>query len=244
MTAAIQNRVEDHISLSLATALVTECKLQDQVYVRQVQSLLADRRLRTVLQPGSKSRTSLVQLLRAFDIRSPGLLAQLQALPVLLPFYQATLEEADQGFLQIFRRAELQGGISMRSLVQNWVPWQLRGVCTGPFQVLANLDSELLYRSQCYVLRPKDADSSEAPSDAAADPAFYLGLVSSLLEEENITRSNWLALISSNALGLAICSLASPHKAYAIGGDRILARARNSLQVRTAKFCARDVFVC
>jgi hypothetical protein len=231
VTATIQSRLNDGSSLAFASALVAECKLQDQVYINQMQMLLANRRLRAVLQPGSGSRDALVELLQAFDARSTGLFGQVNAVPTLLPFYQGTLSKADQGLLQLFRRSELQGGISIRSVVQYWVPWQLRGVCTGPFQVLANLDPELLYQSQCYVLQPKDTDIAQEAYDATADPTFYLGLVSFLLEEEDITRSKWLALISSNALGLAICSLASSRKAYVIAGDRILARARNALQV-------------
>lgn len=231
VTATIQSRLSDASSLAYASALVAECKLQDHVYISQMQMLLAHRRLRAVLQPGSDSRDALVELLQAFDGRATGLFGRVNAVPVLLPFYQATLSKADQGLLQLFRRAELQGGTSIRSVIHNWVPWQLRGVCTGPFQVLANLDPGLLYQSQCCVMRPKGTVVLEEAYDATADPTFYLALVSSLLEEEGITRSNWLALISSNALGLAICSLASSRKAYVIAGDRILARARNALQV-------------
>lgn len=231
VTAALQTRLNDAVSLDFAAALLSECKLQDQVYVKQVQALLADRRLRTHLQPASPVRETLVEVLQAFNSRSPTLFGQLNALPALLPFYQATLSKADRGLLQIFRSTELQGGLNMRGLVQNWVPFQLRGVCTGPYQVLANLDPKLLYRSLCHVLQPESELASPAQAEQTADPVFYLGLISSLLEEESITRSNWLALVSSNALGLAICSLASPHKAYAIAGDRILARARNILQV-------------
>lgn len=229
VAAAIQNRLDDPDALSFAAALVAECKLQDHVYVSQLQAMLAGRRLRAALQPGSVAREPLVELLLAFDVRSSGLLARLNALPLLLPYYEATLSKADRGLLKLCRRVELQGGTSIHSLIQNWTPWQLRGVCTGPFQVLDNIDPDLLHRAQAYVLKPRGE-----PKDAeegTADPLFYLGLMSSLLEAEGFTRSNWLALIRSNAFGLAICSLASTHKAYVIAGDRILARARNALQV-------------
>lgn len=238
VTAVIQNRIDDFDTLSFAAALLSECKLQDHVYVSQIQALLAARRLRTVLQPGHVARRALVNLFHAFDVRSPGLLAKLNALPLLLPYYQATLDDADRGLLQLFRRAELEGSASLHSLIRNWTPWRLRGVCTGPFQVLANLDPELLHRAQTHVLKTKGAKKSKDSRLETADSLFYLGLMSSLLETEELTRSNWLALVSSNALGLAICSLASTHRTYVIAGDRILARARNALQVGGCVICA------
>ena len=243
LMAGIQNRLTDAIVLPFLSSLVRESKLQSVSYTRLLQGLLADSRLRLVMMSKTSLRTAAASLLVAFYRHSPILLGQLNGLSMLLGWYTGTLSEADQSLLSIFRLAELRGQVSFRQVAKAWVPPQLRGVTTSSWQVLAELPPQSLYNASVHVLQPILSQTSKLDllenSDETFDPLFFLPFLAYLLDSEDISRSSWMTMVSSNALGLAVCALASPLKQYQLSGDRVLAKARNALQA-SADFRERD----
>lgn len=233
ITAGIQNRLQDGTSLRFLSALVAQAKLQSASFTRLLQMLLSDSRFRSGLLPASKVRENVVQLVEALHRQQPSLLNDLGGMHVLLAAYQGTLSPSDQALQRIFRLAELRGATSFRSLVSRWVPYELRGSCSTLLQVLASTNPDKLYNACRYVVQ--SGSTVDYDSAQVFDPVFVVPLLSIILDDEGLTRQSWITLAESNALGVAICTLGSSNRQYQAAGDRILAKARNGLQVRGAR---------
>lgn len=177
-----------------------------------------------------------------FQRQAPDLLGQLGATPALLAAYGGSLSKSDRALLRIFKMVELTGQVSIRSSVRNWVPPHLRGVASGSFQVLSALNPETVYAAQVHLLSRGDAlvGRTEDELRKAMDPTFFLAMLGSLLDAEDLGRIAWMSMAESNVLGLAICALASGQKALQIAGDRLLAKTRNALQASTAEFREKE----
>ena len=241
LQAALQNRTLSPGSMSFASALLKETKLQDAAKLRLLQSLLSDSKFRNGLVIDSAARGPLIDLIEVFQRQAPEILGQLHAIPALLATYGGSVSSSDRTLLRIFKLAEMTGQVSMRSLVQSWVPPHLRGVASGSLQVLAAHNPEGLYLAQVHLLtRGKAENTTDEESRSTLDPTFYLALLGILLDGEDIGRSAWLTMAESNALGLAVCALASGKKAFQIAGDRLLAKARNALQASSADFREKE----
>lgn len=242
LQAIIQNRTLSSESISFAASLLNETKLQDAAKTRLLQSLLSDSKFRIGMVVDHAARHPLVKLIEAFQRHALALLGQLHAIPILLAFYGGTLSQADRTLVRIFKLAELSGQMSIRNAVTGWVPPHLRGTASGAFQVLAALDPEAMYRAQVHLLSQVSEGSVErsAEEKEVMDPGFFLALLGSLLDSDDVGRAAWISLIESNTLGLAVCALSSGQKSMQIAGDRLLAKTRNALQASTADFREKD----
>lgn len=160
----------------------------------------------------------------------------------LIAYYGGSLSTSDKALLRIFKLAELTGQVSIRSLVRTWVPPQLRGTASGSFQVLAALNPESLYLAQVHLITRTAmlVAKTEDELRRTMDPTFFLAMLGTLLDGDDLGRTAWMSLAESNTLGIAVCALASGKKAFQIAGDRLLAKTRNALQASTADFREKE----
>lgn len=150
----------------------------------------------------------------------------------LLPLYRATLSSADQTILGMFQTFEQNRKISSASLLRSWAP---NGIVGGQraSDCLSGLDGGKVFatctnfplRRGLTALVVDDSVQAQAEEGANLyDPAFVLPLFALTLSE-SLNGLDWVEILRSNVLGLAVCAMSSRDEGMRAIGSYCLARS-------------------
>jgi nucleolar pre-ribosomal-associated protein 1 len=199
--------------------------------VQYIRVILGHQKFKTAAAYSSRSRLPLVLLIKTLVDVSPGAIRQSAALQDLVAVYHATTSESDTTLLAIFRSSELAGD-SFRDLSSRWSPVPGSTLRSGT-QMLTLLDPTAMHRACVRALQdPSEAkNTSESDDTEIYDPLFILSCLARILDADTITAHEWVDLVRSRTLSLAVCSLSSQDRRLRSAADRLLAKVRNRLQV-------------
>lgn len=151
----------------------------------------------------------------------------------LLEYYHGTTERGDVLILSLLKLGDYKM-MNLRTQLRRWAPPSLKveSDITGP-SILTELDDNLVFKACLYLLKPLAPafESNDERTEVGYDPVFILGIFAQYLDNETIDPSGSLALCHNNALGVAVCALASYEKSIRFAGDRVLAKTYIKLSV-------------
>lgn len=220
ITAAIAERLDVPQALEFAAVLAQRAMLKASFVRQQLQLLVASRALPRLAMPGANAehRLAFVQITHALFLASTYVSCQPTFVEPLVPLYRGTLGRADRLLLELFLAFEAQQKLSLTSVLQHWSP--SGGVSARALDALTSLDPQKVFNSSvAFPLRRANPPPSGAlvvddglpvdtqPEDVY-DPVFVLALLSSVLQDE-LGGLDWVEILRSNVLGLAVCALAS-----------------------------------
>ena len=154
-------------------------------------------------------RAQFVDLLSALFLANTYTSCQPQFIEPLLPLYQGSLSSSDRKLLYLFQSYERYRHQSVSSLLQSWSASGTGSART--LEALTSLDSAKVHHSCVkFPLRRTLQTSDEAVGDhdTLYDPLFILCLLGGVLQED-LSGLDWVDLLRTNALGVAVCALAS-----------------------------------
>lgn len=228
LDAGIRNRLRDPESLNFLSALVMAADLGDASLSKHIAGICAHQQFRESTTPGSKSQLPLSRLLSTLHSKLHDASVQSNIASALLSVFEGSVSGSDQNILGIIRKAEA-AGLDARALIRSWFPASHRSLPSTSIGALSNLQRGRMVKAGVACVRSNT--SIAVDDDDAYDPDFMLSYLNCLLDAAPGQRSFWMATLSSGILGLAITALSSRHVHLARAGDRILAKARNALQV-------------
>lgn len=220
ITAALAERVDVPQALEFAAVLAQRAMLKASFVRQQLQVLVASRTLTRLGMPAADAqhRLAFVRITHALFLASTYVSCQPSFVEPLVPLYRGTLGRADRLLLELFITFEGQRKLSLSSVLQHWSP--SGGVSARALDALTALDPQKVFAScAAFPLRrtnPPPSGTQEVddglpidtqPEDVY-DPVFVLALFSTVLQEE-LGGLDWVEILRSNVLGLAVCALAS-----------------------------------
>ncbi|PWN48866.1 hypothetical protein IE53DRAFT_388932 [Violaceomyces palustris] len=181
----------------------------------------------------TKQRSIVVKVIHSIALRDASKIVNPANLAKLLGVYKGSLSEADRLLLDTFRLFEEQGHFSFLSMARHWsapapgtsalsVSMEQNKI----YDALLSLEPGLAFATctsfpRCRRLRRSAAsglvksqtmEMSRSGGEAGCnlyDPVLVLSLLSGTMTEQNLTGLQWLAILRTNALGLAVCGLSS-----------------------------------
>lgn len=190
-------------------AIVASRAMLKAGFVRQCLSTLTSARLSSLSQ---------IRLLHSLFNASLYVSAQPNFVEPLLPLYSGTQSAQDRLLLSMFAAFESQRRLSAASILKHWHAGG--GVSTRALDAVLSLDSGRVFGTAARfplrrrVLEPVDRFSSSTSLAAVEkdgddyDPVFVLSLLLAALQEP-LSGLDWVEILRSNVLGLAVCALAS-----------------------------------
>ncbi|CAK9785304.1 hypothetical protein CC85DRAFT_206078 [Cutaneotrichosporon oleaginosum] len=220
ITAAITERLGIPQALEFAAVLAQRAMLKASFVRQQLQQLVASRELSRLAMPGAddEHRLAFVRITHALFLASTYVSCQPSFVEPLVPLYRGTLGLADKLLLELFIAFEAQRKLSLSSVLQHWSP--SGGVSARALDALTSLDPQKVFNSAAaFPLRRSNPPPAGAQSvddglppdvkpDDVYDPVFVLALLSTVLQDE-LGGLDWVEILRSNVLGLAVCGLAS-----------------------------------
>ena len=223
-------------------------------FVRQHLQLLFDSKRYITLSGASSTpsaRLPFVNLLEALFVGSPYASCQPNFIEPLLPLYRGTLALSDRKALGIFKLFESQRRVSVTSVLRYWSD---SGAATGgkSLDAVLSLDAGKVMATCCaFPLRRELVGASEDESKQTADPveegeglydpAFVLPMLGAALVEGEMSGLDWVEVLRGNALGLAVCALASRDAGMRTLAGWVLARALATVQVGWVGFSSHSI---
>lgn len=220
MTAAIQNTLAaPNYGLKLAATLLRTCEPKAS-FVRQSLGLIYASASFTSLDSSSANLQQVTELIAVLFTASPFAACQPNFLEPLLPLYSGTLNRSDQELLSVFHLFERFRHTSVLSLFRVWSP--TGGVVKTQRRLadaLLGIDVKKVFDTCCqFPLRRKLVtdgsnsapikEDSRPPEWDLYDPSFVLPLLAAVTQEQ-LSGLDWVEVLRSNVLGLAVCALAS-----------------------------------
>ncbi len=183
-------------------------------------------------------RTSLAACIKALSIASPYVACQPNFVEPLMALYGGTDSAADLALFAVLKLFETYRKLSVASMFLSWTP---RHVTIDPttrrsLDVLTSLDSSQVFATctRFDVRRSGSTDKIEAGDGTLYDVVFVLSLTAMVMAEGGLTGLDWVEVLRSNVLGLAICALSSRRDEVRDTAGYILAKAMAAIEV-----CAR-----
>lgn len=210
ITATVADRSDVPAALEFAALLSSRAMLKASFVRHQLQALVVSRTMPKLALPSAEKplRDAFIQLVHALFLANTYVSAQPNFVEPLLPLYRGTLGTADVLLLHIFSAFEGQRKLSTTSILRHWHAGG--GVSQRALDALLSLDPAKVFATcSAFPLRRKFDATSEADSNEDIyDPVFVLSLLSATLSED-LGGLDWVEILRTNVLGLAICALGS-----------------------------------
>lgn len=207
--------------LELARALTLKTELKGSSLRQYLQLLVSPDRL-NVISRSASVLPAFVGWLHALFLASIYVSCQPAFLQPLLQLYKGTTTLPDQQILYILLAAERQTRSSLSSLLLLWDPSHALNEPQKPIDLVSKLDSRLVFAS---CLAFDNRRSIEVGKESAGyDPVFALGVLNLALES-GLTGLDWVELLRSNLLAVAVCALSSRKAEMRASGGHVLAKA-------------------
>lgn len=228
VTTVVAERLSSDSAVSLAALLASRCELRASSVRQHLQSIFSSKQLKTFSFSSTSPtlKEGWVDLLVGIFKASPYASCQPNFIESLMPLYGATLSTADQKILSVFRLFETQRKVSSASMLRHWSAAQTTS--SRGLDAILSLDAQAVFATCCAFplrrqLRESAASSWSAPTELQLwtpppgspdpsklyDPAFVLPLYASVLGEGELRGLDWVEVLRSNVIGLAVCALSS-----------------------------------
>lgn len=157
-----------------------------------------------------RHQSVVIRLVIALSSSSIPAAAAARVVEKLVPFYGATLSTDDQLILTLFHRVELVTGTSLSIALRAWNS----SLELGPPEAtragtLAALQVGYVRRSWSRVCASTRTTFPTEYANITYDPTFILPFLQRVIAEEEMKGQDWLSLLESGVLGIAIAALAS-----------------------------------
>lgn len=231
ITAAVTDRLDVAEALEFAAILVQKSMMKAGFVRAQLQQLVASKQITKLALPSAEPehRLAFIRLTHALFLASTYVSCQPNFVEPLVPLYRGTLSLADRLLLQLFQAFETQRKVSMTSVLKHWSPGG--GVSSRALDAVTSFDAQRVFGTCCafplrrsFVAGPGDADETED----VYDPVFVLGLTAAALQEE-LSGLDFVEILRSNVLGLAVCALSSRDKGMRAVAGYVLSAALNKM---------------
>jgi nucleolar pre-ribosomal-associated protein 1 len=180
-------------------------------------------------------RTSLAKCIKALSMASPYVACQPNFVEPLMGLYGGTDSAADLDLFAVLKLFETYRKLSVASMFLSWTP---RRVIIDPttrrsLDVLTSLDSAQVFATCTHfdVGRSGSSEKVEAGDGSLYDVVFILSLTAMVVTEGGLTGLDWVEILRSNVLGLAICALSSRRNEVRDTAGYILAKAMVAIEV-------------
>ncbi|KAL1411880.1 hypothetical protein Q8F55_002862 [Vanrija albida] len=217
--AIVNERLDVPEAMEFGALLSSKAMLKAGFVRQQLQALVASKAISKLALPSADAaeRLGFIRLLHALFLASTYVSCQPNFIEPLVPLYRGTLSTADRLLLSLFQAFETQRKLSVTSVLKHWSP--AGAVSHRAFDALTSLDASRVFAScTAFPLRrtfapgahnadPSD-DKATPPNDDVYDPVFVLSLLAASLQEE-LSGLDWVEILRSNVLGLAVCALTS-----------------------------------
>lgn len=178
---------------------------------------------------------SIVKLVIALSRSSTASAAATGVIDKLVPFYRGTLSPNDQSILALARKIEYTTEAVVSPALSNWNPT----VDSSPLEPsrLAALGALQPGHVRRACLRACASSQTQFPSDHDSityDPVFLLSFVAQAAAHDEFKLSDWLAVLETGALSIAVAALASSQSSM-----RLVARATVQLLLKKLEVSMR-----
>ena len=159
----------------------------------------------------SPVRASFVHLLTALFNANPYISCQPNFVEQLLPLYRGSLSMIDQRLLSSFLTFESYRHISVLSVLSAWSSGA--GRSSRAYEAVTSLDPGKMFATAvCFPLRKGVRAVQEITENddgsGLYDPTFVLALFAAMTREK-LTGLDWVEVLRSNILGVAVAALSS-----------------------------------
>ena len=150
----------------------------------------------------------------------------------LLPLYKGTLSQADQEVLALFHLFESYRHTSVASVLSAWSAGA--GTSSRPFEAITSVEPGRVFATSVSFplsrnLRGIDPVESNEAGEGIYDPSFLLPLFAMALRD-GLNGLDWVEIVRTNIIGLAISSLSSRQAEMRTLGGYILAKTMSTLE--------------
>lgn len=181
----------------------------------------------------SPVRGSFVHLLTALFIANPYISCQPNFVEQLLPLYRGTLSMIDQRLLSAFNTFESYRHVSVLSVLSAWSAGA--GRSSRAYEAVTGLDPGKMFATAvCFPLkkgvRSVEAITENDQGSGLYDPTFVLALFAAMTRE-NLTGLDWVEVLRTNILGVAVAALSSRDAEMRSLGGFALSKTMASMNV-------------
>lgn len=182
---------------------------------------------------GKKVQSAVVSLVFMLAKSSISAAASSKIVEKLMPFYAGTLSSDDKAIVDLFQRAELVAGGSISAAFRHWNS----SLDQSPIEAtragsLAVLQPGYVRRSWLRVCASTRTQFPKEHADITYDPHFLLSFFAHTIAEDEFKAQDWINMLDSGVLGIAIAALASTAPSVRGTARSALATALVKLQVR------------
>lgn len=197
----------------------------------------------------SKSRTLDLPMMRAFTglllalfSASTYVSCQPNFIEPLIGLYRGTLDISDRNILSIMQLFEQNRKISVVSVMRLWSPdpSSAASATQRSLDVVKALDAQKVFATctsfplrRGFVSQHRSITNDDA---SLYDPVAVLSITLAMLHEGSITGLDWVEILRSNILGLAICALSSRVSEVRSVAGFVLAKALLVIEVSSIAF--------
>lgn len=215
LTTIAQDHFQCPEALILARSL-TCTDLKGPLMRQLLQLLTAPERI--TLLSRSSTQPEYIAWLHAIFLLNPYITCQPSFFQPLIALYGGTLSLADQHLLDIWLAAERQTRSSLASLLMLW-----NGPSERPMDLVGKLDPRKTFATCVSFPLERGLDPQNVSSLLGYDPVFLLSTLNLALET-GLSGLDWVELLRSNLLGVAVCALSSRKTDMRQAGAGILAK--------------------
>lgn len=231
-------KVSQFGSSSWSRVYLLETLSQANEITRHLSSIFAHDQFKPRILVGDESarkhQTALIRLVIALSFSSIPAAAGARVIEKMMPFYGGTLSDDDQSLLDLFQRIELVVGGSVSIAMRAWNPsLDLSPPETSRAGTFAALQLGYVRRSW---LRVSSSSRTVFPAEHANityDPRFLLPLLCHAIAEEEMKGADWLGILETGVLGLAVAALASSSNSLRSMAQATLANVLVKVEVRS-----------
>jgi hypothetical protein len=179
-----------------------------------------------------KIQSSILSLVFALSSSSVTACASARAVEKLMPFYGGTLSSDDTALIVLFQKIELVAGGTISTAFSRWNP----SLDQSPVEAtragsLAALQTGYVHRAYLRICASSRTTFPREHSEITYDPHFLLPYLQHTIAEDELKGQDWINILESGVLGLAIAGLASSSPSVRANSRSVLASTLTKLQV-------------
>ncbi|GAA5984401.1 hypothetical protein JCM10908_003333 [Rhodotorula pacifica] len=226
LTAIATSRVDKANATRLGAALCRRHQIKDNEVTRHLNEIYASTAFITLAANSAAADevtvTAVLEFILALASTSIASAANARSVERLVPFYRGTLSPRDRSLLDLFQRVEMMSPASISPILRAWFPTSEPDVSLDGTRIgaLAVADKKAIRRSWARAFASSRVQDTATDNSRTHDPAFLIGYLAALVDEDDMKPQDWTLLLESGVLGTAVAALASSSSAL-----RGLARA-------------------
>ncbi|CDZ97889.1 Uncharacterized conserved protein [Phaffia rhodozyma] len=225
-TVALQDCMDTKEVLELVRVCTSRTNMKPAIVVRHLQILLANRSFNSLhlSETPAELRIAVIAVIRALFDMSPATCCQPAHIEPLMALYRGTMDRSDETILSIFHLFERHRRVSVASLLTCWSPDGplAAGSIRRSLDIILALDPNRVLKTcssfpmrRTFDLQPAASHPSKQVDPELYDPLYLLSIFAVLLHQSELGSGNeltgleWVEILRSNILGLAVCALSS-----------------------------------